>query len=156
MPLFGKSQKSPAELVKVGKIWLLRNFSNSISFVDSQALKEALKALEALKTLERGDKKAEKVQEDVSKNLVSARKSAKSHCETQLYRNTLINRFNKLCARLVGGRKQLGRASCAIKSHPKVDEKSLSAGSGRRRKIEKKKEKNRFESFYDVCVLFLI
>lgn len=44
MPLFGKSQKSPAELVK--------------------ALKEAVTALE------RGDKKAEKAQEDVSKNLV--------------------------------------------------------------------------------------
>lgn len=46
MPLFGKSQKSPAELVK--------------------ALKEAISALE------RGDKKAEKAQEDVSKNLVSS------------------------------------------------------------------------------------
>lgn len=46
MPLFGKSQKSPAELVK--------------------ALKEAVNSLE------RGDKKAEKAQEDVSKNLVSA------------------------------------------------------------------------------------
>lgn len=48
MPLFGKSQKSPAELVK--------------------ALKEAVTALE------RGDKKAEKAQEDVSKNLVSREK----------------------------------------------------------------------------------
>lgn len=45
MPLFGKSQKTPAELVK--------------------ALKEAVNSLE------RGDKKAEKAQEDVSKNLVS-------------------------------------------------------------------------------------
>lgn len=45
MPLFGKSTKSPAELVK--------------------ALKEAVNSLE------RGDKKAEKAQEDVSKNLVS-------------------------------------------------------------------------------------
>jgi len=44
MPLFGKSHKSPAEVVK--------------------ALKEAVNALE------RGDKKAEKAQEDVSKNLV--------------------------------------------------------------------------------------
>lgn len=44
MPLFGKSTKSPAELVK--------------------ALKEAVNSLE------RGDKKAEKAQEDVSKNLV--------------------------------------------------------------------------------------
>ncbi|XP_022246600.1 protein Mo25-like isoform X1 [Limulus polyphemus] len=44
MPLFGKSQKSPVELVKV--------------------LREALLALE------RGDKKAEKAQEDVSKNLM--------------------------------------------------------------------------------------
>lgn len=44
MPLFGKSQKSPQELVK--------------------ALKEAVNSLE------RGDKKAEKAQEDVSKNLV--------------------------------------------------------------------------------------
>lgn len=44
MPLFGRSQKSPAELVK--------------------ALKEAVTALE------RGEKKAEKAQEDVSKNLV--------------------------------------------------------------------------------------
>ncbi|KFB37257.1 hypothetical protein ZHAS_00004476 [Anopheles sinensis] len=43
MPLFGKSQKSPQELVK--------------------ALKEAVNSLE------RGDKKAEKAQEDVSKNL---------------------------------------------------------------------------------------
>lgn len=41
------------------------------NFLTQQALKEALKALEALKTLERGDKKAEKAQEDVSKNLVS-------------------------------------------------------------------------------------
>lgn len=45
MPLFGRSQKSPAELVK--------------------ALKEAVSSLE------KGDKKAEKAQEDVSKNLVS-------------------------------------------------------------------------------------
>lgn len=44
MPLFGKSQKSPYELVK--------------------ALREAVIALE------KGDKKAEKAQEDVSKNLV--------------------------------------------------------------------------------------
>lgn len=44
MPLFGKSQKSPAELVR--------------------SLKDAVTALE------RGDKKAEKAQEDVSKNLV--------------------------------------------------------------------------------------
>jgi calcium binding protein 39 len=44
MPLFGKSQKSPADVVK--------------------ALKEAASALE------RGDKKTEKAQEDVSKNLV--------------------------------------------------------------------------------------
>lgn len=44
MPLFGKSQKGPAEVVK--------------------ALKDAVNALE------KGDKKAEKAQEDVSKNLV--------------------------------------------------------------------------------------
>lgn len=44
MPLFGKSTKSPAEVVK--------------------ALKEAVTALE------KGDKKADKAQEDVSKNLV--------------------------------------------------------------------------------------
>lgn len=44
MPLFGKSQKSPADVVK--------------------ALKEAVNSLE------KGDKKAEKAQEDVSKNLV--------------------------------------------------------------------------------------
>nr|CAG4638490.1 EOG090X07E2 [Cyclestheria hislopi] len=44
MPLFGKSQKSPAEVVK--------------------ALKEAVASLE------KGDKKLEKAQEDVSKNLV--------------------------------------------------------------------------------------
>lgn len=44
MPLFGKSQKGPAEVVK--------------------ALKEAVNSLE------KGDKKAEKAQEDVSKNLV--------------------------------------------------------------------------------------
>uniref|UniRef100_T1IVG3 Protein Mo25 n=1 Tax=Strigamia maritima TaxID=126957 RepID=T1IVG3_STRMM len=47
MPLFGKSQKSPADLVK--------------------ALKEAVTVLERI---ERTDKKAEKAQEDVSKNLV--------------------------------------------------------------------------------------
>nr|SVE73597.1 EOG090X07E2 [Daphnia atkinsoni] len=44
MPLFGKSQKSPAEVVK--------------------ALKEAMTSLE------KGDKKVEKAQEDVSKNLL--------------------------------------------------------------------------------------
>lgn len=44
MPLFGKSQKGPAEVVK--------------------ALKDAVNVLE------KGDKKAEKAQEDVSKNLV--------------------------------------------------------------------------------------
>lgn len=56
MPLFGKSQKSPAELVK--------------------ALKEAVNSLE------RGDKKAEKAQEDVSKNLVSTTTTiqTKIHC----------------------------------------------------------------------------
>lgn len=56
MPLFGKSQKSPAELVK--------------------ALKEAVNSLE------RGDKKAEKAQEDVSKNLVSSFISHRKLCET--------------------------------------------------------------------------
>lgn len=45
MPLFGKSQKSPAELVKA--------LSSSLSH-----------------SLERGDKKSEKAQEDVSKNLL--------------------------------------------------------------------------------------
>ena len=45
MPLFGKSQKSPAEVVR--------------------ALKEAVNALE-----KGGERKAEKAQEDVSKNLV--------------------------------------------------------------------------------------
>jgi len=45
MPLFGKSTKSPAEVVK--------------------ALKEALTSLE------KGDKKSDKAQEDVSKNLVA-------------------------------------------------------------------------------------
>lgn len=44
MPLFGKSQKSPADVVK--------------------GLKESVNSLE------KGDKKAEKAQEDVSKNLV--------------------------------------------------------------------------------------
>lgn len=78
MPLFGKSQKSPAELVKVSITapWLglsAEKISNRQWFIDLQALKEALKALEALKTLERGDKKAEKAQEDVSKNLVSGK-----------------------------------------------------------------------------------
>lgn len=43
-----------------------------------QALKEALKILEGLKTVERGDKKCEKAQEEVSKNLVSF-----FYCETQ-------------------------------------------------------------------------
>lgn len=75
MPLFGKSQKSPAELVKVSENRFRRNrfliFEKKISRHRLKALKEALKALEALKTLERGDKKAEKAQEDVSKNLVS-------------------------------------------------------------------------------------
>lgn len=71
MPLFGKSQKSPAELVKVSKMSNVWKFLILIWFIDLKALKEALKALEALKTLERGDKKAEKAQEDVSKNLVS-------------------------------------------------------------------------------------
>lgn len=79
MPLFGKSQKSPAELVKVSSEAPFeasegqKNFIRG-SFIDLQALKEALKALEALKTLERGDKKAEKAQEDVSKNLVSGKR----------------------------------------------------------------------------------
>jgi hypothetical protein len=75
MPLFGKSQKSPAELVKVTQ---MTNFAFGILespiFVISlsrQALKEALKILEGLKTVERGDKKCEKAQEEVSKNLVS-------------------------------------------------------------------------------------
>lgn len=45
MPLFGKSQKSPSEIVKQLK--------------------------EAVNSLEKGDKKAEKAQEDISKNLVS-------------------------------------------------------------------------------------
>jgi predicted ribosome quality control (RQC) complex YloA/Tae2 family protein len=75
MPLFGKSQKSPVELVKVSR-YLSRKIPNrkkiKINLCNQlKALKEALKALEALKTLERGDKKAEKAQEDVSKNLVS-------------------------------------------------------------------------------------
>lgn len=39
-----------------------------------KALKEALKILEGLKTVERGDKKCEKAQEEVSKNLVSKNK----------------------------------------------------------------------------------
>jgi len=47
MPLFGKSQKSPCELVK--------------------QLKDAINALE------KGDKKAEKAQEDISKNLVQVK-----------------------------------------------------------------------------------
>lgn len=64
MPLFGKSQKSPAELVK--------------------ALKEAVTALE------RGDKKAEKAQEDVSKNLVS---SIRFVCFYS-FLNTLLNGSN--------------------------------------------------------------
>lgn len=46
MPLFGKSPKSPAEIVKQLK--------------------------EAVNSLEKGDRKAEKAQEDISKNLVSA------------------------------------------------------------------------------------
>lgn len=45
MPLFGRSQKSPAEIVRQLK--------------------------EAVNCLEKGDKKAEKAQEDISKNLVS-------------------------------------------------------------------------------------
>lgn len=67
MPLFGKSQKSPAELVK--------------------ALKEAVTALE------RGDKKAEKAQEDVSKNLVS---SIRFFC-CYSFLNTLLSRSNAWC-----------------------------------------------------------
>lgn len=58
MPLFGKSQKSPAELVK--------------------ALKEAVNSLE------RGDKKAEKAQEDVSKNLVSPKYSGQQTTDVVL------------------------------------------------------------------------
>lgn len=46
MPLFGKSQKSPSEIVKQLK--------------------------DAVNSLEKGDKKAEKAQEDISKNLVSS------------------------------------------------------------------------------------
>lgn len=65
MPLFGKSQKSPAELVK--------------------ALKEAVNSLE------RGDKKAEKAQEDVSKNLVSATRNFESYdCALRRRKNTSI------------------------------------------------------------------
>ncbi|KAK0172022.1 hypothetical protein PV328_005397 [Microctonus aethiopoides] len=57
MPLFGKSQKSPAEVVK--------------------ALKEAVNALE------RGDKKVEKAQEDVSKNLVHIKNMLYGTAETE-------------------------------------------------------------------------
>jgi hypothetical protein len=53
-------------------------------------LKEALKALEALKTLERGDKKAEKAQEDVSKNLVSFRKAKKNQLQ-----NAIVGKYIK-------------------------------------------------------------
>ncbi|KAL1434734.1 hypothetical protein MTO96_011433 [Rhipicephalus appendiculatus] len=57
MPLFGKSQKSPYELVKV--------------------LREAVLALE------RGDKKAEKAQEDVSKHLVMMKNMLYGTCDTE-------------------------------------------------------------------------
>jgi hypothetical protein len=46
-----------------------------------------LKSLEGLKTLEKGDKKAEKIQEDVSKNLVSEEKSdfiKTQHCSNMI------------------------------------------------------------------------
>lgn len=71
MPLFGKSQKSPAELVK--------------------ALKEAVTALE------RGDKKAEKAQEDVSKNLVSVfvRSSEENRCRRNMRKKYKNNNFNR-------------------------------------------------------------
>lgn len=71
MPLFGKSQKSPAELVKVSEMCEIRNLQYQPGNFRRQALKEALKILEGLKTVERGDKKCEKAQEEVSKNLVS-------------------------------------------------------------------------------------
>jgi len=77
MPLFGKSQKSPADLVR--------------------ALKEAVLALE------RGDKKAEKAQEDVSKNLVLVKNMlygtsdqepqadiVLAHLAQELYNSTLL------------------------------------------------------------------
>lgn len=56
MPLFGKSQKSPSEIVKQLK--------------------------EAVNCLEKGDKKAEKAQEDISKNLVSMYRNS-SFCNNQ-------------------------------------------------------------------------
>lgn len=55
MPLFGKSQKSPAEIVKQLK--------------------------EAVNCLEKGDKKAEKAQEDISKNLVSQLCGVSGYCK---------------------------------------------------------------------------
>ncbi|EDW34778.1 GL12722 [Drosophila persimilis] len=57
MPLFGKSQKSPVELVK--------------------SLKEAINALES------GDRKVEKAQEDCSKNLVSIKNMLYGSSDTE-------------------------------------------------------------------------
>lgn len=66
MPLFGKSQKSPSEIVK--------------------QLKDAVSALE------RGDKKLEKVQEDISKNLVSVIQVIDLELNRSIYKKIKISK----------------------------------------------------------------
>ncbi len=72
MPLFGKSQKNPADIVK--------------------GLKECLTALE------RGDKKSEKLQEDVNRSLQSVKAvlygSAESEPQTELVAQLAQEAYN--------------------------------------------------------------
>lgn len=69
MPLFGKSQKNPAEVVK--------------------ALKEAVTALE------RGDKKAEKAQEEVSKQLANVKSILFGAADTEQQTEILIAQLSQ-------------------------------------------------------------
>lgn len=69
MPLFGKSQKNPAEVVK--------------------ALKEAVTALE------RGDKKAEKAQEEVSKQLTNVKGILFGSADTEQQTEILVAQLSQ-------------------------------------------------------------
>lgn len=69
MPLFGKSQKNPSEVVK--------------------ALKEAVTALE------RGDKKAEKAQEEVSKQLANVKSILLQVADTEQQTEILIAQLSQ-------------------------------------------------------------
>ncbi len=69
MPLFGKSQKNPSEVVK--------------------ALKEAVTALE------RGDKKAEKAQEEVSKQLTNVKSILFGAADTEQQTEILIAQLSQ-------------------------------------------------------------